>query len=50
MRSTRQAGRATTALTSVEVLKAGVSTATTFTVDAADLASGGSVIDKRAPE
>ncbi|MDY0873797.1 hypothetical protein, partial [Dongia rigui] len=33
-----------TALTSVEVLKAGVSTATTFTVDANDLASGGSVV------
>ncbi|HVO04740.1 MAG TPA: hypothetical protein VMT54_21270, partial [Candidatus Cybelea sp.] len=33
-----------TALSSVEILKAGSSLATTFTVDAADLASGGSVI------
>ncbi len=33
-----------TTLSSVEVLQAGVSAATTFTVDAADLASGGSVI------
>jgi hypothetical protein len=31
-------------LTSVEILKAGLSSDTTFTVDAADLASGGSVI------
>ncbi len=33
-----------TSLTSIEILQAGLSTATTFTVDAADLASGGSVI------
>ncbi len=33
-----------TSLTSVEILQAGLSTATTFTVDAADLAAGGSVI------
>jgi hypothetical protein len=33
-----------TTLTSVEILKAGLSIATTFTVDSADLASGGSVI------
>ncbi|MDY0873796.1 beta strand repeat-containing protein [Dongia rigui] len=33
-----------TTLTSVEILKAGLSAATTFTVDQADLASGGSVI------
>src|SRR5205823_4766674 len=33
-----------TALTGVEILKAGSSLATTFTVDHADLASGGSII------
>ncbi len=33
-----------TALTSIEKLQAGLSTATTFTVDAADLAAGGSVV------
>ncbi|MBV5324565.1 MAG: hypothetical protein J0626_04460, partial [Rhodospirillaceae bacterium] len=33
-----------TTLTSVEILQAGLSTATTFTVDQADLISGGSVI------
>jgi hypothetical protein len=33
-----------TTLTSIEVLKAGLSTATTFTVDQADLAASGSVI------
>ena len=33
-----------TTLTSIEALKAGLSTATTFTVDAADLAIGGSVV------
>jgi hypothetical protein len=35
---------ASTTLTSVEILQAGLATATTFTVDAADLAAGGSVI------
>ncbi len=35
---------ASTTLTSVEILQTGLSTATTFTVDQADLISGGSVI------
>jgi hypothetical protein len=39
-----QLNLASTTLTGVEILKAGLNTATTFTVDQADLASGGSVI------
>ncbi|EPY00292.1 hypothetical protein, partial [Magnetospirillum fulvum] len=37
-------GLSATALTSVEILKAGTTSATTFIVDQADLATGGSVI------